>query len=301
MDLPGRLLLLLLTSLLASVPSGAQTPQGPAAVRSTANNDAVEQALGVAPALAQLRSLRAAGKRDTEQALLLREQVMERVLIASFEVDDTLGRIDAEAAHANEIQALVEAQKEHRQAVLNVATFAVSGALGAAGSAMELTRGLGHAGNAVSLAGSASAVGLSTAQLVGAQGGRHLFRSPYNMLAAVLGQTPNGASTYPALVTAYLHSVEAGDGQPQDDAAPESSLRAAWYRLHRLQGTNTKGGSSVASVTSDPSAGLRLTEEELIDREAMLRDLHGAVSLLKGNLRAVLLMLQQDRDAGAAH
>ncbi len=273
----------------------AQTEQDvPEVVRPMANIDAVEQAIGVAPALAQLRGLRGEGKTGTEQALRLREQVMERVLIASFEVDDTLGRIDAEAAHANEIHAVVQAQKEHRQAVLNVATFAVSGALGAAGSAMELTRGLNHAGNAVSLAGSASAIGLSTAQLVGGQGGRHLFRSPYNMLAQILGEMPNSSSRYPPVVTAYLHAAGADDGQPADNVAPEKSLRDAWYRLHRLQEGTGKDGSSLASVTSDPAEGQKLTEQELLDREAMLRDLHGAVALLKVQLRGMLLEGSRD-------
>ncbi len=289
----GRVLLFFA---LLSVPASgfAQTAQDAAGAGSTANIGAVEQAIGVAPVLAQLRALRSAGKPGTEQALLLREQVMERVLIASFEVDDTLGRIDAEAAHANEIHSVVQAQKEHRQAVLNVATFAVSGVLGAAGSAMELTRSLNHAGNALQLAGSASAVGLSTAQLVGGQGGRHLFRSPYNMLAQILGQTPNSSSRYPPVVAAYLHTAAAEDGQPADDVAPENSLRAAWIRLHRLQAGAGKNGSSLASVTSDPSEGQKLTEQELLDREAMLRDLHGATALLKVQLRGMLLELSRD-------
>ena len=288
----GRVLLLSILPMV-SVGGVAQMRQDAPGLQSMASIDAVEQAIGVAPALAQLRGLRSAGKTGSEQALLLREQVMERVLIASFEVDDTLGRIDAEAAHANEIRSVVQAQREHRQAVLNVATFAVSGALGAAGSAMELTRNLNHAGNALQLAGSASAVGLSTAQLVGGQGGRHLFRSPYNMLAQILGQTPNSSSRYPAVVAAYLHTATAEDGQPTDNVAPENSLRNAWYRLHRLQQGGGKNGSTLASTTSDPSEGQKLTEQELMDREAMLRDLHGAVALLKVQMRGILLAQSQ--------
>ncbi len=276
----------------------AQDAQGSAA-GAARNEKNIADALGVSPALEQLHALEAKREGSTPAASMIREQVLEQVLLASFELDDTLSRIDAEAAHANEIRAVMQAEREHRQSVLNIATFAVGGTLGAAGSAMELTRNLNHAGNAVQLASSASAVGLSTAQLLGGKGGRHLFRSPYNMLAEVLGQKPNNASEYPSVVTAYLRSADAGDGQPQDDAAPDSSLRAAWYRLHRLQGANTKGGSSLASVTSDPSDGLKLTEAELIDREAMLRDLHGAVSLLKGDLRAVLLTMARESPAAA--
>ena len=56
--------------------------------------------------------------------------------------------IDAEAAHANDIRYLLVAEKQRRDAAFNLATFAVGGALATAGAAMQLTRGLDHAGNA---------------------------------------------------------------------------------------------------------------------------------------------------------
>ncbi len=230
--------------------------------------------------------------------LTLRQEILVHILTASFDVDDTLARIDAEESHANEIRNVVEAQREHRQAVLNVAAFTVSGALGAAGAAMQLTRGLDHAGNAVAVASSASAVGLAALQLKAGGGSRHEFRSPYNMLAEVLGQTPNGASRYPPVVEAYLRVPSSGDGQPADNLPPEGSLRTAWHRLHRLQDDQQKTGSTVASVTSDPSQGLRLAAGELADREAMLQDLHGAIALLKVELRGMLTEAERNPGTG---
>lgn len=58
---------------------------------------------------------------------------------------------------------------------------------------------------------------------------------------------------------------------------------------------NTKDGADGAnlhSVTTDSSQGAKLTAQELADREAMLRDLHGAVSLLKVELCGILLAMQ---------
>jgi hypothetical protein len=250
----------------------------------------VIQAIGIQGALAKLKELQTTGQGDGNAALLLRTQIMERLMLASFEVDETLARIDAEAAHVSDSRSVLEAQKQHREAVLNIATFAVSGALGTAGSAMELTHGLSHAGNALSLAGGASALSLSLVQ-VGMRGDRRLLRSPYNMLAEVLGQEPNSLSHYPAVVEAYLKSPTARDGQLPDDAPPEVSLREAWLRLHRLQSAQSHQGASLASATTDPTSGQKLTESELADREAMLRDLHGAVALVKTELRSVLATL----------
>lgn len=253
---------------------------------------AIVEAVGAAPALQQLAVLTSRGEGDSPVALALREQVMERVLLASFDVDSMLGRIDAEAGHANNSRMVLEAQIARRNTMLNIATFAVSGALGTAGSAMQLTRNLSHAGNAVGVASGATALALSTVQLKGHGTVKRVLLSPYNMLAEVLGQTPNAESRYPTLVMAYLHSPTSQDGQLPDGAAPETSLAAAWHRLHLLQVGDGKEGASLTSVTTDSSQGKKLTVNELVDREAMLHDLHGAVSLLKVELRAILVSTQ---------
>ncbi len=267
----------------------AEGQQSPGAVLSTvpsAVSPAITDALGLSPALAQLQAFAQSGEAGSPTSLALRQEVLERVLLASFDVDETLGRIDAEAAHANDIRYLLVAEKQRRDAAFNLATFAVGGALATAGAAMQLTRGLDHAGNAVSTAGGGAALTLSALQLKGGQEKR-VFRSPYNMLAEILGQQPNSESRYPALIHAYLHAPTSGDGQIPDEQPPEISLVDAWHRLKRLQ-QGTGKGASLQAVTSDPAQGLRLTGDELADREAMLRDLHGAVSLLKVELRDLL-------------
>ena len=264
----------------------------------------VSGAIGTSKPLAELAGLERRGKGDSDAALRLRNAIMLRVMLASFDVDQTLARIDAEQAHVSESRAVLEAQKQHRDTELNIAAFAVGGALGSVGSAMELTAGLNRAGNAVSLTGAASALSISIVQLR-LRGGTRLLLSPYNMLAEVLGEPPNAQSRYPAVVKAYLHAPAAEDGLLPDRSPPEVSLRTAWVHLHRLQGAGGakggNGGATVASVTTSPASGLKLTSVELADREAMLRDLHGTVALLKTDLRDVLLRLSAgDSDAGNA-
>lgn len=254
--------------------------------------EAVEAAIGVQPALAKLAALQQSGAGDTPAALALRQRVLERVLLASFDVDNMLGRIQAEAAHASDSRYVLEAAKSKRNAELNIATFAVSGALGTAGAAMQLTSGLDHAGNALAVASGATAVGLSALQLKGSGHDRRVFRSPYNMLAELLGATPNVQSEYPAVVMAYLNADTADDGELPDGVSPKASLIATWKRLQRLQVPGQKGGASLASVTTDPAQGMKLTADELANREAMLRDMQGAISLLKVQLRGILISME---------
>jgi hypothetical protein len=284
-----RLLAIFLAlGLLAPGAAHAQTPV-PAPFPAKINPSIVE-AIGVQGQLDKLFTLEQKGEGETNAALLLRNRIMQRIMLASFDVDETLARIDAEAAHVSDSRSVLDAQKQHREAALNIATFAVSGALGTAGSAMQLTSGLNHAGNALNVAAGASALSLSIVQLK-MHGDKRVLLSPYNMLAEVLGQTPNAQSRYPDVVKAYLQSPTAGDGELPDNAPPQESLRNAWYRLHRLQGNGSDKGASLASATTDPAGGQKLSSSELTDREAMLRDLHGAVALLKTDLRNILMAL----------
>ncbi len=241
----------------------------------------------------QLARFEREGTGQSNKALALRNRILQKVLLTSFDVDETLARIDAEAAHASESRSVLAAEKERRDTALNVAAFALGGTLGTTGSAMQLTRGLAHAGNALSVAGGVAAVSFSVAQL-SFRGHQRLFLSPYNMLAEVLDQKPNAQSHYSAAIAAYLRAPFAADGQLPDAVPPQESLRQVWYRLHRLQAGPKTGGASILSATTDSTQGLKLSQEELTDREAMLRDLHGTVALLKTDLRAILLALEVD-------
>ena len=251
--------------------------------------------VGVEQQLAMLAALERGGQGESMGAVRLRARILQKVMLASFDVDDTLARIDAEAAHADDSRSVLVAQKQRRDTALNIATFAISGALGTAGSAMQLTRELNHTGNAMNVAAGATAVSLSLAQL-STHGSKRVLLSPYNMLAEVLDQAPNAESHYPAVVKAYLAAPSSEDGELPDAEAPQHSLHTTWLRLHRLQGDGHREGASLASATTDSAHGVKLTAEELSDREAMLRDLHGAVALLKTELRNILLTM----DAGPA-
>ncbi|MGI4829437.1 MAG: hypothetical protein ACRYFU_14765 [Janthinobacterium lividum] len=257
----------------------------------------VEQALGVGPLLQQLRVAEAqqsatssSGQPASEGVsitiLLLRQQILERLLAASFDVDSVLGRIDTEASYSDEDRYVLQIHAQRQANFYNLVTFAASGALGAAGNAMQLTRGLNHAGTALSAAGGGTALVLSGAQLLGGGGGKQAIRSPYNMLAEILGETPNAESRYPPLVLAYLQAP-----RPGGQTSIADGLTAAWQRLHRLQ-TGSKGdGAAIKSLTADRSANLKLSSDDLADREAMLHDLRANITLLHADLQSVLLAI----------
>ncbi len=244
----------------------------------------IERALGIAPLQQRLRALRSAGEGSSTGAVDLRLTIMARVLRASFDVDSVLGRVDTEAAYMNEDSYALQVRSQKEAATLNLVTIAASGALGAAGSAMQLTRGLNHAGTALQAASGGTALILSGIQLRGLTGGKRPVRSHYNMLAQLLDRAPNGVSTYPASVLAYMDTPEAPGKPPLGQALVE-----AWYRLGRVQHTAKEPGASVESLTADRTTGRKMGAEELADREAMLHDLHAAVILMRLQLQKILV------------
>lgn len=245
----------------------------------------VEAALGIGPLLSDLRTLQGKGESNTVAALALRQQVLERVLMTTFAVNTLLGRIDTEASYSSEDRYLLQMHGQRQATLYNLITFAASGALGAAGSSMQLTRGLNHAGTALSAAAGGTSLALSGAQLLNS-GGKQAIRSPYNMLAEILGRMPNAESHYPPLVAAYLQAP-----RPNGQTSLAEGLTGAWRRLHRLK-EGTKGdGASLEALTADRSTNVKLSADELADREAMLHDLRANITLLDGDLQQVLIAM----------
>ena len=244
----------------------------------------VDAVLQVANPLNQLRALQ--GQRsDSPSTMLLRQQVLERVLHALLDVDTTLGRIDREASYTSEDRYTLQVRAQRASNALNVFTFAAGGTLGTAGNAMQLTNGLNHAGVALSAASSGTTLILSAVQLRGLNGGKRLIRSPYNMLAPVLDRHPNAQSTYSPLVTAYLK-------HPQPDGGSLGlNLVQAWTRLDRLKSGKKSKGSDPELLTADRDSGLAANADEFANREAMLHDLSAEIMLVKQDLQEILLYL----------
>ncbi|MFT4112482.1 hypothetical protein [Silvibacterium sp.] len=241
----------------------------------------MEQALGITPLLSRLKALQQSGQGGSLDALNLRQQLLERILAADFESDAVVAHIDNEASYVSEKRYLLEQRNQKESNALNLITFATSGALGAAGAAMQLTNNLNHAGVALQAAAGGSSLILTGVQLKSG-GGRQAIDSPYNMLAQILGQTPNAESRYPPIVVTYLNTPRA-DGRSTTEALTE-----AWQRLGRLQEKSKQGGTSVPALVADRTSSMRLSDDELANREAMLHDLHAVISTLHSDLQQVL-------------
>ena len=267
-------------------PQDAQSPAPVPLATPAALSPEIEQALGIRPLLNQLQALQSAGQGHSLDALDTRQQLLERILSASFEVDSVLARIDTEASYASEDRYVLQQRSQRQANALNLVTFATSGALGAAGSAMQLTHGLNHAGTALQAAAGGTSLVLSGVQLK-AGGGKQSIRSPYNMLAQILDQQPNAESHYPPLVLAYLSAP-----RPNNPTSIQQGITGAWRRLGRLKEGKKSNGAPVADLIADRNSSQKLTADELADREAMLHDLHANIVQLRAELQQALMEIE---------
>ena len=242
----------------------------------------MEFALGIQQSLDQLSALNQQGQGGSAAALTLRQDVLEKIMQASFAFDSVLARIQVEIAYTEETRILLENREKRRESRYALASFLAGGVSGTAGSAMSLTSSLSRTGTVVGLVGGASVLALALAHSR-TSGPKQLVQSPVNMLAQILGVPPNSKSGYPPVVLALI-SVPGPEG-----GMYVSRLPVLWRQLNRLQADeHGKQGSSLQSVTGDADQHMQSTAGELSDREAMLQDLNAALLALRSRLGGLL-------------
>ena len=141
--------------------------------------------------------------------------------------------------------------------------------------------------------GGGASVVLSIVGIHNQGGGRRSLGDSPRMPAAFFGRRPDApeaiASDYPEEVWAYLNS--ATPAQPEMGTRREL-LIAKWRSEGRIeQDGSPKGERRIESLSSNISHVRRLSIDELSDRVAMLLDVRATLSLMKRDLRAILLGL----------
>ena len=302
-DRRTRLCLAALFIAAATWPAAAQTTRSdapqvagapdPQALRLSPEAEQVADTIGVAPLLTQLKSMPGGppdeGSRVSLEAIALRQEVTERVLGASLDIDSVNAIIDSEIEHIRGIRAGLQSKRDRDQNIINVASIVTGGAFGAVTSAMQFKPRTVNLGNGIGVAGGAASVLLSVIG-IRKQGGRRSLGDSPRMLARFFGRQPDAAeeiqSVYPESVWSYLNSAE--PSKP-DAATRRERLMAKWRGEGRIaRDGSPKGERELESVSGNVSRSRRLSIDELDDRVAMLLDVRASVSLMKRGLSEIL-------------
>jgi hypothetical protein len=298
-----RLCLVAFLTVLSTWSTSAQTPQvnseqetgAPVnqVLRLSPEAAQVAQEIGVSPLLKRLESLAdgpaADGSRVSLESLAVRQEITEKVLAASLDVDSVNAIIDAEVEQIRGIRADLQARRDKAQNIINIASVFTGGVAGAITSAMQFKPSTVNLGNGIGVAGGAGSVVLS---IVGMrmQGGRKSLGDSPRMLARFFGREPEATeaiqSVYPEEVWAYLNSARSS--QPNVVTRREQ-LIAKWRSEGRINHDGSpKGERKIESMSTSISQLRKLSINDMSDRVTMLLDVRARVSLMKRGLSEIL-------------
>jgi hypothetical protein len=250
----------------------------------------IAEEIGVASLLDQLGSKRADGSPVNLQSLTMRQEITERVLAASLDVDSVNAVVDSEIEQLRGIRADLQAQRDKAQNIINIGSIVTGGVAGAITSAFQFKPTTVNLGNGIGVAGGAGSVVLSLIGIHKQGGGRRSLSDSPRMLARFFGRQPEGPeaipSIYPEVVWSYLNS--AMPSKPNTETRREQ-LIAKWRNEGRIaQDTSPRSERRLESMSGNLSQVRKLSIGDLDDRVAMLLDVRARVSLMKRGLGEIV-------------
>jgi len=290
-------------------PTAAQIPQTstqqetvvPAiqAIRLSPEATQVAEEIGVAPLLNQLSSKPAAGSAMNLESLVVRQEITERVLSASLDIDSVNAVIDSEVDEIRSIRADLQARRDKAQNIINIASIVTGGAFGAITSALQFKPSTANLGNGIGVAGGAGSVLLSIVGIHKQGGGRRSLGDSPRMLARFFDRRPDVTeaipSIYPEEVWSYLNA--ALPSKP-DTGTRREQLIAKWRREGRIaRDASPKGERRIDSISSNLSQVRKLSISDLDNRIAMLLDVRATVSLMKRGLSEIVRALSEAKSS----
>ena len=274
-------------------PTNTQQETGASAIREPRLSPEAAQIadeIGVATLLDQLRSERAAGAPMVVESLAVRQEITEKVLAASLDIDSVNAVIDSEVEQIRGIRADLQAKRDKAQNIINIASIVTGGVAGAITSALQFKPSTVNLGNGIGVAGGAGSVMLSLIGIHKQGGGRRSLGDSPRMLARFFGRQPEAMevipSAYPEEVWIYLNS--APPSQPNTGTRREQ-LIAKWRSDGRIkQDASPRAERRIESMSSNLSQVRRLSMSDLDNRIAMLLDVRARVSLMKRGLSEIV-------------
>jgi hypothetical protein len=226
---------------------------------------------------------------DASTIMPLRQQILEKVVAASLQVDATIAQIDNEIAQANELRGYLSDKKDKAVNRANLLSIVAGGTLGATSAGLQLPSGDNRASSLVGIAAGVLSSGLAISGIHAQKGGVRLFDFNSNMLAELFERSTLDDSRYDPIVWSFLNEVAPTD---EEGLTRKERLIQTWINLKRTDPPSTPAGKrKIDRVTSKPSDKLPLTIDDLEDRSAMLEDVAAKLSFLKRDLAALLLSL----------
>jgi hypothetical protein len=265
----------------------------PQVKKEEANTSGVLRTARIIQVLPEMNQLNesARNESDASKVMRFRQQILEKVVAASLQVDATIAQIDNEIAQSNEIRSYLSDKRDKAVNRANLLSIVSAGTLGATSAGLQLPAGENKASTIVGIAAGLVSSSLAISGIRAQKGGTRIFDFNSNMLAEFFDLPALGDSRYDPIVWSFLNDVAPTD---QEGLTRKERLIQTWITLKRTDPPSTSAGKDkIHRVASQPSDKLPLTIDDLEDRSAMLEDVRAKVSFLKRDLAALLLSLPE--------
>jgi hypothetical protein len=255
----------------------------------------VADEIGITSLLNQLARIRTGEFPMSFEELVIRQQITEKVLAASLDVDSVNAIIDAEIEQIRSIRSDLQSQRDKAQNIINVASIVTGGALGVVNTALQFKSSTANLGNGIGVGGGAASVVLSIVGIRKQKGGKHNLADSPRMLARFFGRQPGAPesikSDYPEVVWSYLNSPTPSESTM---VTRKEQLIAKWKTEGRIKRDGSPSGQrQIEALSNNISQMRRLNIDELSDRVAMLLDVRARVSLMKRDLAELMRSIQR--------
>jgi hypothetical protein len=263
----------------------AQTPQPGQLKLPTVESTA--RLIGVLPELTELRKVSASATQgDRWQVLWLHQQISEKVMATSLQVDATIAQIDNEISRANEVRSYLADRRDRTVNRANLLSVIVGGGLGAASSGLQLSSTLTKPAAGVGIGAGTISASLALYGVHAQKGGSSQFDFESNMLAEFFDRPILPNSQYPPTIWTFLN--ESAPNSPIGVTRMQQ-LVETWIQVRRID--SMASADKIHRLTSQPSELLKLTIDDFEDRAAMLQDVRARISFLKRDLGALVSSL----------
>ncbi len=228
---------------------------------------------------------------DAVRLMLRKQELINKLIITSVEVQAVVAEIDGEIARTNGYQQMLEQRRYRIARNSTVATFMTSGMLSAIGSSMNISPKLSTVpGNTLQIAGSATDMGIPAWQLYKMnQISTEQVGNP-TMLATLFDRPADGRTKFPETIWSYLNC--------QAPWAPQYSkkdfLIGRWIRLKHLPRRGGKFDTKkLDAVCGTLEPNQVLTYQDMIDQISMLTDLRAVIALMNQDIVEILHLVQK--------
>jgi hypothetical protein len=285
---------------LAQADAHGQPPQAPAGIAAAepqmpklgAGAQEVATELEIMPLLDRLYRLPEkdrCGSSATLEALMLRQEISDRVLTASLEIDGVFAEVDNEIGQLNAVRNDLEDRRDRALKINSIAGIVTGGALGVVSTALQFKDSTTQAGNVIGVMAGAVSTVLSAVGIRQQRGGREAIGSRTNMLAKLFDRPLKEHSDYPAEVWLYLKAKPPTEDGPEDRI---DRLKSEWMKSGRIDADTVKAKKKIDLFTDNSDSPRKMTIDLLSDRAAMLGDVRLRVSFMKRDLSKLLLAVR---------